>query len=73
MESRHFETHIFRSHEPEAVSKVFVSFAQAFKKSKPVQMGPVENFQQQEAFLFELNLEIKEKEEGKNTFDTVPR
>ena len=70
---RCFKTHIFRCQVPEAVSKVFVSFAQAFKRSNPVCLKPPESFHEQEAFLFELTLEIKEKEEGKNLYDHVPR
>lgn len=58
---------------PEAVAKVFVSFAQAFKRSSPVQLGHNESFREQEAFLFELTLEVKEKEETKGTFENVPR
>ena len=65
-EERHFITHIFRCEVPEAVSKVFVSFAQAFKRSNPVRVVPPENFHEQEPFLFELTLEVREREESKS-------
>ncbi len=70
---RRFTTHLFRCREPDAVSKVFVSFAQAFKRSV-VTAAPTEDvFNQQEAFLFELSLEVREKEAASGTFETVPR
>lgn len=43
-----------------------MSFAGAFKRSNPVRLAPPsENFSEQEPFLFEVTLEIKEREEGK--------
>ena len=64
----------------EAVTKVFVSFAQAFKKKNEQNLssgagtapgsGPDTGH---ECFLFEVTLEIKEKAEGTNNFDMVPR
>ena len=76
-EVRRFVTHIFRCQVPEAVTKVFLSFAQAFKRTSAPSAKRIiqeEDYSQQEAFLFEINLEIREKEEGKNnTYEVVPR
>jgi hypothetical protein len=65
-DQRHFVTHIFKCEVPEAVTKVFVSFAQAFKRPTASDLQPPErrtedeNYQQQESFMFELTLEIRD-------------
>ena len=69
-----FQCHVFRCCVIEAVTKVFVSFAQAFKK-KNEQGGASGNpknsgeLSTHECFLFEVTLEIKEKSETANTYD----
>jgi len=75
---RSFCTHCFRCTLPEAVTKVFGSFARAFKRTAGDEAdGRQQALAEQEAFLFELSLEIKEKEEtvGKAgaVYETVPR
>ena len=64
-----FQCHVFRCSMVEAVTKVFVSFAQAFRKKES--KGDSE-LSSDECFLFEVTLEIKEKTET-NTFELVPR
>lgn len=65
----YFQCHVFRCLVTEAVTKVFVSFAQAFKKTENKQ-----ELSSHECFLFEVSLEIKEKSsEESNNFDLVPR
>ena len=69
-----FQCHVFRCCVIEAVTKVFVSFAQAFKKrneqggasGNPKNSGELSTH---ECFLFEVTLEIKEKSETANTYD----
>lgn len=75
VEQRSFQTHVFRCAMIEAVTKVYESFAQAFKRAipQPQRLLPPENFEDQEPFLFEVSLEIREKEEGKNNYELVPR
>lgn len=78
---RRFVTHIFKCEVAEAVTKVFVSFAQAFKRPAPELQGPVkvgeeENFKSQEAFRFEVTLEIREREDRGDRgylYEVVPR
>ncbi|TRY69121.1 hypothetical protein TCAL_04113 [Tigriopus californicus] len=74
-EPRTFQIHVFRCAVAEAVDKVFVSFAQTFKRAspQPARLLPPENFEEGEPFLFEVSLEIREKEEGKSTYEIVPR
>ena len=71
-----FQCHVFRCVLVEAVTKVFVSFAQAFKKkANDNAMEPTAGNQlsTHECFLFEVTLEIKEKSESTNNYDLVPR
>ena len=79
---RRFVTHIFKCEVAEAVTKVFVSFAQAFKRPPapelqgPVKVGEEENFKSQEAFRFEVTLEIREREDRGDRgflYEVVPR
>ena len=53
----------------EAVTKIFVSFAQAFRKKE---LKSDSELSSDECFLFEVTLEIKEKAET-NIYEMVPR
>ena len=68
----YFQCHVFRCEVSEAVTKVFVSFAQAFKK-KDDKGSKLAELSAHECFLFEVTLEVKEKAEGTNNYDLVPR
>ena len=76
---RRFVTHIFKCEVAEAVTKVFVSFAQAFKRPAPEdvkKVGEEESFKSQEAFRFEVTLEIREREDKGDRgylYEVVPR
>ena len=63
----------FRCQLPEAVSKIFVSFARAFKKpeGEPVARSPQSQYEE-EHIVFEVGLEIRE-DDGKGSFVYVPR
>ena len=64
---------VFRCHVPEAVNKIFVSFAKAFKKpegSQPVRSPQSQH--EEEHIVFEVGLEIRE-DDGKGNFIYVPR
>ena len=67
------QCHVFRCQEPEAVSKIFVSFARAFKKpeGEPVARSP-QSQNEEEHIVFEVGLEIRE-DDGKGNFTYVPR
>ena len=58
----------------EAVTKVFVSFAQAFRKKESKTEDQVDS-SNEECFLFEVTMEIKEKSSETNSavFELVPR
>ena len=58
----------------EAVTKVFVSFAQAFRKKESKTEDQVDS-SDEECFLFEVTMEIKEKssETNSSAFELVPR
>ena len=60
----------------EAVTKVFVSFAQAFRKKESKTEDQVDSSNiDEECFLFEVTMEIKEKSSETNSavFELVPR
>ena len=60
----------------EAVTKVFVSFAQAFRKKESKTEDEIDSSSDEECFLFEVTMEIKEKSnETSNSaaFELVPR
>ncbi len=81
----YFKCHVFRCLVVEAVTKVFVSFAQAFRKKNPAASSNETDSvdggsaggapsSDEECFLFEVSLEIKEKSENNpNNYDMVPR
>ncbi|XP_063875224.1 rab GTPase-activating protein 1-like isoform X3 [Scylla paramamosain] len=72
-----FQCHVFRCQIPEAVARVLITFAAAFRRVPKSKMG-----QREEAcpsrqpddliHLFDISLEIKE-EDNKGNFNTVPR
>ena len=67
------QCHIFRCQMPEAVNKIFISFAKAFKK--PENMSSPRSPQSQheeEHIVFEVGLELRE-DDGKGNFVYVPR
>ena len=69
------QCHVFRCHVPEAVNKIFISFAKAFKKPGGESHGPSRSPQTQheeEHIVFEVGLEIRE-DDGKGNFVYVPR
>lgn len=73
-----FQCHVFRCRVVEAVTKIFVSFAQAFKKKDLLEQpegGALASSAAagDECFLFEVSLEIKEKSESNNVYELVPR
>lgn len=68
--SNYFQCHVFRCVVGEAVTKVFVSFAQAFRKKEERQSL---NSGSHECFLFEVTLELKEKSAESSNYDLVPR
>eukprot|EP00090_Calanus_glacialis_P000348 TRINITY_DN10211_c0_g1_i1.p1 TRINITY_DN10211_c0_g1~~TRINITY_DN10211_c0_g1_i1.p1 ORF type:complete len:1017 (-),score=311.81 TRINITY_DN10211_c0_g1_i1:664-3714(-) len=67
------QCHVFRCEVPEAVNKIFISFAKAFKK--PDGGAPVrspQSMHEEEHIVFEVGLEIRE-DDGKGNFVYVPR
>ncbi len=69
----YFQCHVYRCLVVEAVTKVFVSFAQAFKKKGEKSSSSDAANSSDECFLFEVSLEIKEKSSEANQYDLVPR
>ncbi|XP_042229532.1 rab GTPase-activating protein 1-like isoform X2 [Homarus americanus] len=73
-----FQCHVFRCQIPEAVARVLITFAAAFRRvprSKLVKKEEelCQNRQQaDQSHLFDISLEIKE-EDSKGNFNTVPR
>ncbi|XP_053631032.1 rab GTPase-activating protein 1 isoform X3 [Cherax quadricarinatus] len=73
-----FQCHVFRCQIPEAVARVLITFAAAFRRvprnklvKKEVELD--QNRQQADnVYLFDISLEIKE-EDSKGNFNTVPR
>merc|ERR1719282_2268548 len=67
------QCHVFRCQLPEAVNKIFVSFAKAFKKpeGEPTARSP-QTQHEEEHIVFEVGLEIRE-DDGKGNFVYVPR
>ena len=67
------QCHVFRCLLPEAVNKIFVSFAKAFKKpgGEPTARSP-QTQHEEEHIVFEVGLEIRE-DDGKGNFVYVPR
>ena len=67
------QCHIFRCQMPEAVNKIFVSFAKAFKKPEGMNIPRSPQTQhEEEHIVFEVGLEIRE-DDGKGNFVYVPR
>ncbi|ODN05350.1 Rab GTPase-activating protein 1 [Orchesella cincta] len=65
-----FQCHSFRCDVPDAVGRVFSSFARAFESTKKrIENNIVES---QENFVFEVSLEIKE-DDGKGHYGPAPR
>ena len=57
------------------MTKVFVSFAQAFRKKESKTEDEIDSSSDEECFLFEVTMEIKEKSNETNSaaFELVPR
>ena len=67
------QCHIFRCQMPEAVNKIFISFAKAFKKPEGMSLPRSPQSQhEEEHIVFEVGLEIRE-DDGKGNFVYVPR
>jgi len=73
------QCHVFRCDIPEAVEKIFLSFAKAFKKPKgstaATQQQPQpqqQSHEEEEEVVFEVGLEIRE-DDGRGNFVYVPR
>ncbi|XP_050733709.1 rab GTPase-activating protein 1-like isoform X2 [Eriocheir sinensis] len=72
-----FQCHVFRCQIPEAVARVLITFAAAFRRVPKSKMGQREetcHTRQPDDLihLFDISLEIKE-EDSKGNFNTVPR
>ena len=67
------QCHVFRCEMQEAVNKIFISFAKAFKKPEG-EMSPrsPQTQHEEEHIVFEVGLEIRE-DDGKGNFVYVPR
>ena len=68
------QCHVFRCEVPEAVNRIFVSFAKAFKRpqdDKPSARSP-QSQHEEEHIVFEVGMEVRE-EDGKGNFVYVPR
>ena len=73
-ESNVVQCHVFRCEVPEAVNRIFVSFAKAFKRpqdDKPLARSP-QSQHEEEHIVFEVGMEVRE-EDGKGNFVYVPR
>ena len=67
------QCHVFRCQLPEAVNKIFISFAKAFKKPEGENVARSPQSQhEEEHIVFEIGLEIRE-DDGKGNFIYVPR
>ena len=67
------QCHIFRCEVQEAVNKIFISFAKAFKKPEgEISPRSPQSQHEEEHIVFEVGLEIRE-DDGKGNFVYVPR